>query len=141
MEKLPFFNAVRVFNNSLVSSALAAAPLADRVFAVCSGILPLADSKYLEIISIEEKQEPFPGRRCEVAKIVNEIYQMNRPVHGVVFDLLLDLLECDHNSSFRLINLPEQLFNKKLCGGFDLPARIVFLQNREDFVRRFQLGL
>ena len=41
-------------------------------------------------------------------------------------------------AEFRLINLLEQLFHKKLRSGFDLLARIVFLQNREDFVRRFQ---
>jgi len=41
-------------------------------------------------------------------------------------------------AEFRLINLLEQLFHKKLHSGFGLLARIVFLQNREDFVRRFQ---
>src|SRR5262245_39963564 len=68
MEKLPFFNAVRVFNNSLVSSALVVAPLAVRVFPDCSYIVPLADSEYIEIVSIAGRQEPFPIKGCAAAR-------------------------------------------------------------------------
>jgi hypothetical protein len=62
MEKLPFFNAVSVFNSSLVSSVLVVASLVDRILAVCSCILPLADYIDKDYSHGQKRQKSFPSR-------------------------------------------------------------------------------